>query len=233
MLQPMEALVKFLKLSLNLSSQVTWIILREIKGYIIVYSDIMATSKGRDKVFSLYQYIIDLYVKCMASSELYGDYVKMDLIYTVRAAKLVKDNISSGRKVFKFLKFIDEYNAFIELFAKGGKIEVDDFKKRAVSTFSKLTKFAGIFYYLFDNFVWIADMGAIRKEIIESVINYRNVKDMFSLLKNSCETLKSLINANISFTKQRQLDQKFEKTNQDLVISQDERATDMAIKLIQ
>jgi hypothetical protein len=202
MYQPIHLALKLLRGSIRISSEVTKIILREVSGYIIVYSDIMATSKGRDKIFSLYQYIIDLYVKCMSASDMYGDYVKMDLIYTVRAAKLVKDNISSGRKCFKFLKFIDEYNAFIELFAKGGKIEVGDFKKRAISWLSKLTKFCGIFYYLFDNFVWIADMGAIRKEFIHKFgIDYRNVKDMFSLLKNSCETFKSLINANISFTK--------------------------------
>ena len=33
----------------------------------------------------------------------------MGIIDSVRKAKIVKTNISSGRKVFKFLKFIDEY----------------------------------------------------------------------------------------------------------------------------
>jgi uncharacterized protein YnzC (UPF0291/DUF896 family) len=45
----------------------------------------------------------------MASSKLYKKEVKLGQIESVRLAKLVKNNISSGRKVFKFLKFVDEY----------------------------------------------------------------------------------------------------------------------------
>ena len=78
----------------------------------------MLTSKGRDKFFTLAQYIITLYVKCMASSEMYGDYVRMNLIKNVRIANQMIQNISSGRKVFKFMKFIDEYKAFMQLIQK-------------------------------------------------------------------------------------------------------------------
>lgn len=69
----------------------------------------MMSSKGRDKVFALAQYLVELYIKCMASSKLYKKEVKLGQIESVRLAKLVKNNISSGRKVFKFLKFVDEY----------------------------------------------------------------------------------------------------------------------------
>ena len=75
-----------------------------------------------------------------------------------------------------------------------------------ISILSKVMKFSGTFYYLFDNIVWIADMGAIWEEIIENFINWRNVKDMFSLLKNVCESLKSVINVNIHMAKERELE---------------------------
>jgi len=75
----------------------------------------MLTSKGRNKVFALAQYIVELYVKSMSSSDLYRKDVKEGKINTVRMAKIVKKNMSSGRKVFKFLKFIDEYKGIMDM----------------------------------------------------------------------------------------------------------------------
>ena len=54
----------------------------------------------------------------MNNSSLYGADVKMGIIDSVRKAKIVKTNISSGRKVFKFLKFIDEYRILRALIKK-------------------------------------------------------------------------------------------------------------------
>lgn len=99
----------------NGSIEMVSVILREFFDSIVLFSDIMLTSKGRDKIFCLAQYLFELYVKCMSSSPLYENYVKMDLIHSVRVANIVKSNISSGRKCFKFLKFIDEYNMLLEL----------------------------------------------------------------------------------------------------------------------
>ena len=74
-------------------------------------------------------------------------------------AKLVKQNLSSGRKVFKFLKFVDEYNLLYQLIF--GTPESDKTKERIVMFFSIVQKFCGMFYYMLDNLVWIANMGAI------------------------------------------------------------------------
>jgi hypothetical protein len=49
---------------------------QEVIEELLIVSDIMITSKGRDKVFSLAQYLIDLYVKCMTYSKDYGSLVK-------------------------------------------------------------------------------------------------------------------------------------------------------------
>lgn len=43
----------------------------------------------------------------------------MDLVPSYILAKQVSRNISSARKVFKFLKFIDEYRSFVDLLKKG------------------------------------------------------------------------------------------------------------------
>ena len=47
----------------------------------------------------------------------------MGIIDSVRKAKIVKTNISSGRKVFKFLKFIDEYTMLKLLIKKEYKVK--------------------------------------------------------------------------------------------------------------
>ena len=83
---------------------------------------------------------------------------------------------------------------------------------------------------MFDNIVWIADMGAIRKEIIENVVNWRNVKDSFSLLKNICETLKSLIKLNMNLAKEREIKEKLYSFEGE--ISKDDKVIDLTMKLI-
>ena len=50
----------------------------------------------------------------MSHSDLYRKSVKAGQVESVVTAKLVKNNLSSGRKVFKFLKFLDEYTALKE-----------------------------------------------------------------------------------------------------------------------
>jgi len=56
-----------------------------------------------------------------------------------------------------------------------------------------ITKFCGMFYYLFDNIVWIANMGAIHRDIIENKLGWRTVKDMFAYIKNICLSTKGII----------------------------------------
>jgi len=58
-----------------------------------------------------------------------------------------------------------------------------------------------MFYYFFDNMVWIANMGAIHKDIIENKLGWRNIKDTFSLIKNFCYSLKSLVKLKMSLRK--------------------------------
>ena len=93
----------------NVSKEIIITLLQEFVENVNRVSEIMMTSKGRDKIFSLAQYTIELYVKCMKDSQIYGQDVKKGLIDSVKKAKIVRENVSSGRKVFKFLKFIDEY----------------------------------------------------------------------------------------------------------------------------
>ena len=50
-----------------------------------------------------------------------------------------------------------------------------------------------MFYYLFDNLVWMANMGAIYKQLIENTLAWRDVRNAFSFIKTVCETLTGVI----------------------------------------
>lgn len=81
--------------------------------------------------------------------------IRMKEIHSVTVAKGVVDNISSGRKVFKFLKSIDEVKSFVELIKK-------EKKDKYVFIFTLFARVCGFFYYLIDNVLWFVNMGMLR-----------------------------------------------------------------------
>ena len=72
-------------------------------------------------------------------------------------SKKVVKNISSGRKVFKFLRFVDEVKNIADLL--GGKSDKHGMIVKCLALFARL---CGFFYYLLDNVVWFSNMGMLR-----------------------------------------------------------------------
>ena len=79
----------------------------------------------------------------------------MKEIHSVIVAKGVVDNISSGRKVFKFLKSVDEIKRIVNILRKNNK-------DKLVTTLSIFSKICGFFYYILDNLLWFVNMGMLR-----------------------------------------------------------------------
>ena len=82
---------------------------------------------------------------------------RLNEINSVIVSKRVVENISSGRKVFKFLKFIDEIKSITDLLR-------DSKKKHGVFVhlLTLLARICGFFYYILDNVVWFSNMGMMR-----------------------------------------------------------------------
>lgn len=59
--------------------------------------------------------------------------------------------------MFKFLKFVDEIKNIIDILGKKGCKNT-----LLVKILSLIARTCGVFYYLLDNVVWIANMGMIR-----------------------------------------------------------------------
>lgn len=113
----------------------------------------------------------------------------MNEIHSVIVSKKVVKNISSGRKVFKFLKFVDEIKNISDL------IKEKKSEKLKHGIFLWLTelfvRICGFFYYLLDNVVWFSNMGMIEKKIFNK-LKWKRLKDVFSLIKNWTEVFKSI-----------------------------------------
>ena len=73
----------------------------------------------------MHEHKCNLQIRCKVSYFLLRNhfYFRLGIIDSVRKAKIVKTNISSGRKVFKFLKFIDEYTILKLLIKKEYKAQ--------------------------------------------------------------------------------------------------------------
>ena len=83
----------------------------------------------------------------MRNSQVYGEFVKSKKILSVVRAKSVEDNISSGRKIFRFLLFLNEYGELNEII-KHAKMGIGLKLLKILSTICSHN------YYLFDNIVW-------------------------------------------------------------------------------
>lgn len=127
-------------------------------------------------------------------------------VQSVKRAKSIEDNISSGRKIFRFLLFLNEYSEMNEIL-----------KNQKHPILLKVLKFCSALcshnYYLFDNIVWFTQIGILDKFII-SDIKWKKLKDIFSLWKTVFEIIISIYLVIIKTIKERLLIRelgKFEK----------------------
>lgn len=101
--------------------------------------------------------------------------------------KKVVKNISSARKVFKFLRFVDEIKNISDIVAdKENKNGV------VVKLLALVARICGFFYYILDNMVWFSNMGMVGRKAFNK-LKWKRLKDIFTLVKNWSEVFKSLI----------------------------------------
>lgn len=78
---------------------------------------------------------------------------------SVQVAERIVANISSGRKIFKFLKFLEALRKMYEL--KLGKKP----KPKLIQVLTQASFLSAVFLYIADNIVWFANMGIIEKVV--------------------------------------------------------------------
>ena len=119
----------------------------------------------------------------MKDSELYGELVKQKKEPTVVRAKLLENNISNGRKIFRLFLWLNEIT-LLEETIKSKKLKTEVKFLKIISTI------CSFFYYLTDNIVWLANIGYMNSKIFS--YRWKKIKDGFSLTKTILEVVISL-----------------------------------------
>jgi hypothetical protein len=137
-------------------------------------TQILRSSRGRYKLFGVVQYLAALYKDCML------DYLHLYRIKEwprkVRSSKTLQDSMKNGRKVFRLLRWIEEVGS------------IDKNLRKAhdwVSSLKFLRHLVGIFYYLFDNILWVAEAGVINKYISDPRWKWETARNVLSLIRYS------------------------------------------------
>ncbi|OMJ90346.1 hypothetical protein SteCoe_7255 [Stentor coeruleus] len=137
-------------------------------------STLIKTTKGKEKLLALIQYISELFKITMM------DYVKNNDISTYPIHLLntiqVEKSMKNGRKLMRVLMFTDDLGALERSWKNRDKFNIME----ALQVFMSI---ANIVYYLLDNLVWCADIGIISKFIAHANIKWKDTKDMSSLAR--------------------------------------------------
>jgi len=120
--------------------------------------------------------------------------------------------IRSGRKIFKLAKFVDEFKEFDSQVREldwnlvipsvnslfRGKYSI---KNPVLAELLHLvTKFTGFFYYLLDNLIWFANVGAINDKILK-LYRYESFKDIFNLIRKLTNLCRGILNFSLERSK--------------------------------
>jgi Peroxisomal biogenesis factor 11 (PEX11) len=125
-----------------------------------IISNMMSSSKGRCKMCGIIQYAAKFRYYCNIHSNI------PEVIESLKGIKNKKQALMSGRivesmsrnkKIFRFLKFIDEFYKITELLKKQNKFN------RLLSNMMILSKIGAFFYYILDNFLWAINTGILSK----------------------------------------------------------------------
>ncbi|KRX00295.1 hypothetical protein PPERSA_10794 [Pseudocohnilembus persalinus] len=142
-------------------------------------SSILKQSRGRDKICSLLQYIADFYYSCHKHSQI--GLIKLlfleGQIKSVIIAGKVRDSMKQGRKIFKFLKYLEQLDKFKKIYKNQGKQHI------FFSLLQYLKVICKICSQFFDNILWGINVGVLSEVVTsDTPKNVKNIKDTFSLI---------------------------------------------------
>lgn len=150
----------------------------------ISLTNILDSSKGRDRLLSIIQYSADLYKDCMK------DYISERNItewpLSMRNAKNIKKAMSQGRKIFRLFLFMDEIVNADSHFQRLNR-------PNALIILQCINDFFSFWYYVTDNIVWFASIGLIGKYIVRLQVKWKAIKDSISLVRNVIDVVMCVV----------------------------------------
>lgn len=184
-------------------------------------SNILSSTRGREKFLSLIQYAAQLYKETMKS---YVRFKDIDSPVSLKNAKSIERSMSNGRKLFRVLMFVDEY-ANIEKIIK--TININNWNEGL----KLLSHCASFVFYILDNLVWAADIGIISKFIYHANFKWKRTKDLASFTRCICELILSCFNMKETRNKIKILQSQLD-TIPNSILCKDSKTTDILRNLI-
>jgi hypothetical protein len=96
----------------------------------------------------------------------------------------IEKSMSNGRKIFRFLKFVEDIKKFLQITYESSF----DFEN-ILKAFISLT---GCFYHFLDNLVWASNVGMINR-VFTGDINWKTSKNFFSVIRTTIKLFTTLI----------------------------------------
>ena len=96
----------------------------------------------------------------------------------------IEKSMSNGRKIFRFLKFVEDIKKFLQI-----TYESSYNFENILKAFISLT---GCFYHFLDNLVWASNVGMINR-VFTGDINWKSSKNFFSVMRTSIKLFTALM----------------------------------------
>ena len=109
----------------------------------------------------------------------------------------MEDNISSGRKIFRLFKFLEELNELNSVLHN----KKFHFPLKVIKSVSHSLSF---FYFVTDNMLWLMQIGYVNKKFL-GIVQWKKLKDFFSLWKSFIEVITSVYVVHLANKRQKEL----------------------------
>ncbi len=150
---------------------------KHMATYVSAFTMIMKTCKGRDKICSVIQYLAEFYYSCNKYSEI-PQVVAEFMTGRNQGANVafkLRGTMKNTRKIFKFLKFIDQMSSIIKNIGSNKPIYL-----KLVVILEHLMAF---FSNIFDNIIWGINTEILSYWYSSKLKGFKAKKYFFSLLK--------------------------------------------------
>ena len=150
---------------------------KHMATYVSAFTMIMKTCKGRDKICSVIQYLAEFYYSCNKYSEI-PQVVAEFFSGRNRGANVaykLRGTMKNTRKIFKFLKFIDQISSIIK--------NIQSKKPFYLKLVIILQHLMAFFSNIFDNIIWSINTQILSYWYSSKLKGFKGKKYFFSLLK--------------------------------------------------
>ena len=136
-------------------------------------SHLIKTTRGKEKLLSLFQYMAELY---KLTTEDYVSTLRVPAPIHLLNTMSIEKSMKNGRKLMRILMFTDDISSIEKIWKSNKTFKYFHYLRIMLSL-------SNIVYYILDNLVWCADIGIISKFVSNANIKWKETKDLSSVAR--------------------------------------------------